>query len=134
MSVNLENESDLVCVNIARTSSEKLMNVFHPSLVSYYAVKITDNSIQFHQLKKGAIKALKGFSDLSFEIKLDEIINFRKKPFIISFAYNIMMPRFEISLKDGQVFDMCIFKGQGMFGKAFDGDARTKLLEKLLNK
>lgn len=118
MNVDLQSENGLVCLNLAKTSSEKIINHFHPSLVPYYAVKLDKDAkkILFHKAKKGAIKALKGFDTISFEIPFEEVDYFKKKPFIISFGYNIFMPRFELALKSGQVFHACIGGGGGTGG------------------
>jgi hypothetical protein len=131
--INLSNMDNLVCVNFARTQSDKILNYFHPSLNSFYAVKLDNNKLLFHKAKKGKlVQKVVGFEELTFEIPLTDISGFKKHPFYISFAYNIMMPRYELKTNNGQALHLCIFKRQKMFGKQFNNDERKKLLDTLI--
>ncbi|MDA3893412.1 MAG: hypothetical protein PF517_17245 [Salinivirgaceae bacterium] len=133
--IDLSTAQNIICINMARTPADKIINYFHPSLNPFYAVKLEDSNLLFHRVKKGKlVQKVVGYTDITFDIALSEIASFEKNSFLISFMYNVMMPRYEMTLKNGQTIHFCFFKGQKMFGKQFNGDEKDRILNVLLNK
>lgn len=138
--MSLENENNLVAITLARTTSEKfIQSWFHPIwFVPIYAVKIEQdqNKLIMQKMKMGMIRAVGKFTDSVYEINLNDIVDFKKKflffSFLISFfamIFNWQMPVYQLTLKDGTIYKICLFKAQKMGGgKQFSKEQRQKLL------